>query len=122
MILPPRPHGPLHTLRCTLLLAALAGCAASPRLQEAREVAADSVKLGGYADLSERFRETYSRERPYLTAAADARERAIDAQRRAAYADITAIADELGFAPSTPIEVGIPDFVDWYRGYRGRSA
>ena len=38
------------------------------------------------------------------------------------YADITAIADELGFAPSTPIEVGIPDFVDWYRGYRGRAA
>ena len=37
------------------------------------------------------------------------------------YADITAIADELGFAPSTPIEVGIPDFVDWYRAYRGRS-
>jgi nucleoside-diphosphate-sugar epimerase len=36
------------------------------------------------------------------------------------YADISAIADELGFAPSTPIEVGIPDFVDWYRAYRGR--
>jgi hypothetical protein len=81
----------LHALRCTLLLAALAGCAASPRLQEARDVAANAVKLGGYADLSERFRETYTRERPYLTAAADARERAIDAQRRAAYADIMAI-------------------------------
>jgi UDP-glucuronate 4-epimerase len=38
------------------------------------------------------------------------------------YADISAIAGELGFAPSTPIEVGIPDFVDWYRAYRGRTA
>lgn len=38
------------------------------------------------------------------------------------YADISAIAGELGFAPSTPIEIGIPDFVDWYRGYRGRTA
>ncbi|MBY0240719.1 MAG: hypothetical protein K2X55_15520 [Burkholderiaceae bacterium] len=93
MILLLRASRPLRTLHCTLLLAALAGCAASPRLQEAREVAADAVKLGGYADLSERFRETYHRERPYLTAAADARERTIDAQRRAAYADITAIHD-----------------------------
>lgn len=91
MILLPRSRRALYALRCTLLLAALAGCAASPRLQEARDVAADAVRLGGYADLSERFRETYTRERPYLTAAADARERTIDAQRRAAYADIMAI-------------------------------
>lgn len=34
------------------------------------------------------------------------------------YADISAISDELGFAPSTPIDVGIPDFVDWYRRYK----
>jgi UDP-glucuronate 4-epimerase len=32
-------------------------------------------------------------------------------------ADITAIEQELGFAPHTPIDVGIPRFVDWYRGY-----
>lgn len=38
------------------------------------------------------------------------------------YADISAISDELGFAPTTPIEVGIPDFVDWYRRYRGLAA
>lgn len=38
------------------------------------------------------------------------------------YADISAISDELGFAPSTPIDVGIPDFVDWYRRYKGLSA
>lgn len=34
------------------------------------------------------------------------------------YADIDAIAADLGYAPTTPIDVGIPAFVDWYRGYR----
>ena len=35
------------------------------------------------------------------------------------YADISAIQSELGFTPSTPIETGIPSFVDWYRAYHG---
>lgn len=34
------------------------------------------------------------------------------------YADIDAIRDDLGYAPTTPIRVGIPLFVNWYRGYR----
>ncbi len=35
----------------------------------------------------------------------------------ATYADITAIARDHGFAPTTPIEIGIPRFVDWFRAY-----
>ena len=35
----------------------------------------------------------------------------------ATYADISAIQRDLGFHPTTPIETGIPLFVDWYRGY-----
>jgi UDP-glucuronate 4-epimerase len=35
----------------------------------------------------------------------------------ATYADISAIQADLGFAPTTPIDVGIPNFVDWYRGH-----
>jgi UDP-glucuronate 4-epimerase len=31
------------------------------------------------------------------------------------YADISAIAADHGFAPTTPIDVGVPSFVDWYR-------
>ena len=31
------------------------------------------------------------------------------------FADISAIAGELGFAPLSPIGVGVPRFVDWYR-------
>ncbi len=37
----------------------------------------------------------------------------------ATYADITAIARDLGYAPTTSIEVGVPQFVEWYRGYHG---
>jgi UDP-glucuronate 4-epimerase len=32
-------------------------------------------------------------------------------------ADISAISRDLGFEPKTKIDVGIPRFIDWYRGY-----
>ena len=35
------------------------------------------------------------------------------------YADISAIASDLGFQPTTSIDVGIPRFVEWYRTYHG---
>ncbi len=35
----------------------------------------------------------------------------------ATYADISAISRDLGYAPTTSIEVGVPAFVDWYRAY-----
>jgi len=36
----------------------------------------------------------------------------------ATYADIDAISADYGFAPTTPLEVGIPKFVEWYKEYR----
>jgi UDP-glucuronate 4-epimerase len=33
------------------------------------------------------------------------------------YADISAIATDLGYAPTTSIEEGVPRFVEWYREY-----
>ncbi len=33
------------------------------------------------------------------------------------YADIDAIRRDLGFNPTTPISVGIPKFIDWYKDY-----
>ena len=36
------------------------------------------------------------------------------------YADISRITADYGYSPTTPIEVGIPRFVDWYRTYSGR--
>jgi UDP-glucuronate 4-epimerase len=35
----------------------------------------------------------------------------------ATYADIGASRRDLGFEPSTPINVGIPHFIDWYKDY-----
>lgn len=35
------------------------------------------------------------------------------------YADLGPMASELGYAPTTPISVGIPRFVRWFRGYSG---
>jgi len=37
----------------------------------------------------------------------------------ATYADIAAIRADLGYRPTTSIEVGVPRFVDWYREYHG---
>lgn len=33
------------------------------------------------------------------------------------YADITAIQNDVGYAPTTPISVGIPKFIEWYKAY-----
>jgi UDP-glucuronate 4-epimerase len=35
------------------------------------------------------------------------------------FADVDALVEDVGFAPNTPIEVGIQRFVDWYREYYG---
>lgn len=36
---------------------------------------------------------------------------------RATAADVEDLARDVGFRPSTPIEVGVPRFVEWYRAY-----
>lgn len=36
------------------------------------------------------------------------------------FADIDAIRADLGYQPTTPIDVGIPAFVEWFRAYTGR--
>jgi UDP-glucuronate 4-epimerase len=38
---------------------------------------------------------------------------------RDTYADISAIQRDLGFQPTTSIDVGVPRFVEWYRDYHG---
>ncbi|WGF88826.1 SDR family NAD(P)-dependent oxidoreductase [Marinivivus vitaminiproducens] len=39
----------------------------------------------------------------------------------ATYADIEASTRDLGYRPTTPIDVGLPRFVEWYKGYRQRA-
>ena len=38
---------------------------------------------------------------------------------RQSFADIEAISGDLGYAPTTSIEVGVPSFVRWYKEYHG---
>jgi UDP-glucuronate 4-epimerase len=38
---------------------------------------------------------------------------------QATYADVADLARDVGFAPRTPIEVGVKRFVEWYREYHG---
>jgi len=77
-----------------VLLAAsvlLGGCASSHvNLAEVRAFADASAKLGGYTELSKRYRDTYLREQPYLSPVADRVARENDARRRAAYDDFVA--------------------------------
>jgi UDP-glucuronate 4-epimerase len=40
---------------------------------------------------------------------------------RDTHADIRRIGADYGYAPTTSIEVGIPRFVEWYRGYRATA-
>jgi UDP-glucuronate 4-epimerase len=35
------------------------------------------------------------------------------------YADVTALARDIGYKPSTPIEIGVGRFVEWYRSFYG---
>jgi UDP-glucuronate 4-epimerase len=37
----------------------------------------------------------------------------------ASHADVETLVSDVGYAPTTPISVGIDHFVDWYRSYYG---
>lgn len=73
----------------------LSGCATTNSgqvsLQEVREFADASARLGGYAELARRYRDTYEREQPYLSPAADKLAKENDAKRRAVFEDFVAI-------------------------------
>ncbi|WP_342117431.1 hypothetical protein [Pseudoduganella sp. OTU4001] len=76
---------------CLLLCLLLAACAGNPRLKEVRTLADEAPKLAAFSDLSQRFRDTYQRQQPYLSAPAAQREQAIDRKRRDAYPDFIAL-------------------------------
>ncbi len=84
-----------RSLAALALLAAsltLGGCASNRvSLYEVREFADASAKLGGYAELSKRYRDTYLREQPYLSPVADRLAKENDAKRRAIHDDFVAV-------------------------------
>jgi hypothetical protein len=88
--------------RYLLVLAAslpllLGGCATTGQvsLAEVRQFADASARLGGYAELSRRYRDTYEREQPYLSPAADRIARENDARRKVVYDDFISIQKSL---------------------------
>ncbi|WP_020652723.1 hypothetical protein [Massilia niastensis] len=86
----------LHRLAlrvCLLASMLLAGCASTGHvsLQEVREFADASARLGGYAELSRRYRDTFEREQPYLSPPAEKLARESDARRKAVHEDFIAI-------------------------------
>lgn len=82
----------LLPLLCGLLLGGCASTSGGPvSLREVREFADASARLGGYAELARRYRDTYEREQPYLSPAADKLARENDAKRRAVFEDFIAI-------------------------------
>jgi hypothetical protein len=78
-------------LWASLLLAGCATTSGNVSLAEVREFADASAKLGGYAELSKRYRDTYDREQPYLSPPADKIARENDAKRRAVYDDFVSV-------------------------------
>jgi hypothetical protein len=78
-------------LAVNLLLGGCGTTGGPVSLTGVREFADASAKLGGYAELSRRYRDTYEREQPYLPAGADKLARENDAKRRAVYEDFVAV-------------------------------
>ena len=37
------------------------------------------------------------------------------------YADVSALVEDIGYRPDTPLTTGIGNFVAWYKGYYGIS-
>lgn len=71
-----------------VVISLLTGCA---NLKEVRDYATESAKFSTYTELTLRFRDTYSREQPYLTGEAEKIAQATDVGRKAAYGDLIKI-------------------------------
>lgn len=85
----------LLTLAAGLLLGGCATTNGPVSLNEVRQFADASARLGGYGELSRRYRDTYQREQPYLSPAADRIAKENDARRRAVYDDFVSIQKSL---------------------------
>ena len=85
------PLLPLFLIALSMCLSLLLGGCASTggavSLQEVRDFADQSAKLGAYNELSNRYRDTYAREQLYLAPAAEKLGKETDAKRRAVYDD-----------------------------------
>lgn len=81
----------MKLIKFILTLAIAGSLTACTNLKEVREYATESAKFSSYNELTVRFRDTYSREQPYLNGEAEKIAQANDLGRKAAYDDLTKI-------------------------------
>jgi hypothetical protein len=96
-----------------ILVLSLAGCA---DLKAVREFGGQSARLAGYTELTIRFRDTYERERPYLTGEADRLARENDKRRQAAYEDLVSIHQTVSWYMKTLAKLAGDDTFDLSKG------
>lgn len=75
-------------LTTLILIFALTGCV---NLKGVRDFASESAKFTAYTDLTTRFRDTYQRERPYLSGKVNQEAQINDKRRKEAYDDLLKI-------------------------------
>jgi hypothetical protein len=78
----------MYSIKIISSVAIISILTACTNLKEVRDYAAESAKFSTYTELTVRFRDTYSREQPYLTGEADKVAQATDLGRKAAYGDL----------------------------------
>jgi hypothetical protein len=96
-----------------VVLSLAAGCA---DLKAVREFGGQSARLSGYTELTTRFRDTYERERPYLTGEADRLARENDRRRQAAYEDLVRIHQTVSLYMKTLARLAGDDTFDLSKG------
>lgn len=74
---------------------------ACTNLKEVREFASESAKFSSYTELTTRFRDTHSRTEPYVSAKESEVANAEDARRKAAYADLIKIQQNVALYMTT---------------------
>jgi hypothetical protein len=100
-------------LSCVILTLSLAGCT---DLKAVREFGGQSARLAGYTELTTRFRNTYERERPYLTGDADRLAQENDKRRQASYDDLVTIHQTVSLYMKTLARLAGDDTFDLSKG------
>lgn len=96
-----------------LLSLALVGCT---NLKEVRDFAGESAKLSAYTELTTRFRDTYYREKPYLSGESDRLAQDNDNKRKAAYEDLLKIHQRASLYMQTLATLAGEDTFDLSKG------
>lgn len=81
----------MNSIKIVLTIIAISFLTACTNLKDVREYATESAKFSSYTELTTRFRDTYSREQPYVTGKVEEAAKANDLGRKAAYADLIKI-------------------------------